>query len=162
LVEYQTISIALTGVGMIIALSYYALQIRNQNTTRQAQLFIQITNNLREEKFQNLLFEIRQWEANSIDDYMEKYRNPENMVKLNYVTSFFEGVGVLVKNKFLNPKLVYDLMAYFLFNYYGRFSPFIGDYRVRINRPKLWKNTEYLYQLMMEMYREEYGHEYSL
>lgn len=31
MVDYQTISIVLTGIGLMLALTYYALQIRNQN-----------------------------------------------------------------------------------------------------------------------------------
>ena len=36
MVDYQAVSIVLTGIGLIIALTYYALQIRNQNKTRTA------------------------------------------------------------------------------------------------------------------------------
>jgi len=157
----QTMSIVISSLGMIIALTYYALQIRNQNTTRQAQLLMQINNQLREEKFQNYLVEMRLWEAEDYDDMMEKYLNPEAQAKQNYVTSFFEGVGLLVERKLLDPKLVYDLMATYLFNYWNKAGKFLEEFRVRANRPEVWKKTENLYKLMMKMYEEEYGHEYA-
>jgi len=46
MVDYQAISIVLTGIGLMIALTYYALQIRNQNKTRTAQLLMQVYSRL--------------------------------------------------------------------------------------------------------------------
>ncbi len=64
MVNYQTLSIVLTGIGLIIALTYYSLQIRNQNKTRQAQLFMQIYNRWTDPTFQENYLEVtnREWE----------------------------------------------------------------------------------------------------
>lgn len=90
---------------------------------------------------------------------MEKYvKKPEALAKTNYVFSFFESVGVLVYRKLLDPQLVYDLMATYVFNTYGKGLPLRKEFRVRANRPEIWKHSEYLYHEMMKIYVQEYGH----
>ena len=42
--------------------------------TRQAQLLMQINNHLNEEKFQNYLVELRQWQVKGIEELMDKLR----------------------------------------------------------------------------------------
>ena len=168
MVDAQTISIIFAGVSIGVAAIYYTLTLRNtqraqklQLETRQAQLFMQINNHLREEKFQKYLVDLRLWEWEDLDDYLEKYMNPEALAKMNYVGSFFECVGVLVYNRLLEPKLVYDLMATYVFNTYGKSLPLLKEFRVRVNRPEIWKHAEYLYHEMMKIYVQEYGHEYE-
>ena len=52
-------------------------------------------------------------------------------------------------------------MGTYLFKYWVKAGPFLEEFRVRANRPGVWKNTEKLYQIMMKMYKEDYGHEYA-
>ncbi len=127
----------------------------------QARLLMQINNLLREEKFQNYLIDIRLREWEDFDDYMEKYHNQEAIAKNNYVTSFFSNVGVLVYYKLLDPKLVHDTIGSFLFNLVGKNLQFIEEFRARANRPELYWYIEYLYNEMMRIYVEKYGHEYE-
>jgi len=162
MVDYQTIGVLVAATSVVIGMVTWIIQNRESNITNQARLLMQINNHLREEKFQNYLVDIRLWEWEDLDDYFEKYvRNPEALAKYNYVSSFFEGVGVLVYNKLLDAKLVHDLMATDLFNLAGKFEPLGKEIRVRTNRPEMWKYTEYLYQEMMKVYVKEYGHEYD-
>lgn len=169
MVEASIVNLVELGVlvvGVIIAIQQLRDIKQTRETeleTRQAQLFMQIYNSLREEKFQNYLMELRQWKAKDYDEMMEKYgKNPDAIAKMNYVTSFFEGVGVLVEEGLLDIKLVYNLISTFLFNYWLSMPPeFFKEFRIRANRPKVWSHTELLYNKMMELYIEEVGHEYS-
>ena len=40
--SFEFLAIILTGLGLTASISYYAMVLRNQNKTRQAQLFMQI------------------------------------------------------------------------------------------------------------------------
>jgi hypothetical protein len=155
------VELGILGIGVVLALQ----QLRDIKETRQAQLFMQIYNHLRDEKFQNYLIELRQWDRITYDEIQEMHDKnpdlPEMMAKMNYVTSFFEGVGVLVDEGFLDIKLVFNLMATFLFNYWINMRPLVNEFRTRANRPEIWRHTEFLYQELMKLYVLEYGHEYS-
>ena len=44
MIQIEYLPIVLTGIGIIVSILYYAMVLRNQNTTRQAQLLMQINN----------------------------------------------------------------------------------------------------------------------
>ncbi|MHA2380835.1 MAG: DUF4760 domain-containing protein [Candidatus Thorarchaeota archaeon] len=159
--DIQTISVVIAAASVVIGVVTWVIQIREGNKMNQARLLMQINNLLREEKFQNYLLDIRLREWEDFDDYLEKYHNREAIAKNNYVTSFFANVGVLVYNKLLDPKLVHDTIGTFLFNLIGKNWPFIQEYRERFNRPELYWHIEYLYNEMMKIYVQTYGHEYD-
>jgi hypothetical protein len=163
MVDYQTIGVLIAAASVVIGVVTWVIQNRERNKMNQALLLMDMNNHLRDEKFQDYLVDLRLWEWEDYDEYVEKYiKNPEALAKHNYVISFFEGVGVLVYNKLLNPKQVHDLMATYLFNLFGnQFITFLKDFRVRAHRPEVWKHSEYLYHELMKIYVKEHGHEYA-
>lgn len=79
MVDYQTISIVLTGLGLMIALIYYSMQIRNQNKTRQAQLFMQIYDRWLDPDFLRYYVRSYKMEYEDLDDFNEKYSSREKL-----------------------------------------------------------------------------------
>ena len=116
MVDYQTISIVLTGIGMIIALTYYALQIRNQNKTRQTQMFMQLYNTRYEEKNANRFWRVMRLEWEDFDDYVEKYSvlaDPQEGVITDVSAEFayYDGLGILLKQNMVDRNTMYELMG---------------------------------------------------
>jgi len=112
--DYQTLSIVLTGIGMIIALTYYGLQIRNQNRTRQAQLFTTLYTTYQSQEFRNQWTAILKQEWTDFDDFWEKYgqdNNPEAWTAWQAVASFFHGIGILLKKGLLEIEVLDELLA---------------------------------------------------
>ena len=100
MVDYQTISIVLTGIGMMIALTYYALQIRNQNRTRQAQLIMQIYSRINTLELSRAILEILTWEFTDFEEFLQicdPLSKSDEAVILNYFMLTFEGAGTMVK-----------------------------------------------------------------
>jgi hypothetical protein len=113
IVDYQTISIVLTGTGLMIALTYYALQIRNQNKTRQAQLYMDLYKIVSSEDFRGKYSELMsQWEWEDLDDYRRKYDNtPEAGVKLYTLLRFYGGLNGLVKRRMIDVGLLGEILG---------------------------------------------------
>jgi len=177
MIELSMIRDLVAIFGVIAGFSYYVLTVRSaQKTreltlkaqkqtadTRQAQLLIQIYNHLLEDKFQtqyiDLLFRY-EWE--DYDDYREKFGDDmEFRAKLNYVCSFFEGVGVLVYRNLLDPQLVDDLMSSYVFQVWEKMGPIIKETQIRRNRPEFYDKFEYLYDETMKIYVREHGRRFS-
>ena len=150
MVDYQVMSIMLTGIGLIIALTYYALQIRNQNKTRQAQLLMQVYSRLDTTEKVRALQEVHLWEFNNINEYIEKYNNPEDYHKLGTLVLFFGGAGVLVRTGNLPIENVATLMGGLVVNMWKKFDPIKMDLRKLYGLPGWAYNWEYLYHKIIE------------
>jgi len=149
MVDYQSITISLAALGFLVATIYYILVLRNQNRTRQAQLFMQIYGVFRTEEFQDNFTEIVfSWKWNDYDDFIEKYgptTNPKAWRALGSVAGYFEGIGLMVNKKLIDISLVENLMSTHIIFFWEKIRPLSADMRRRLNRPQLdvWK--EYLY-----------------
>ena len=165
----EFLAIILTGLGLTTSIIYYASILRNANETqkmqletRQTQLFMYLYDKFCSESFKRSYFEVMSWEWDDVDDYFEKYgplTNPENEIKRQNVGSFFEGLGVLVKNKQISSELVDDLMSYLILTYWEKFEPITKEIRVKMNYPNFGEWVEYLYsevKLIAEKQHLEY------
>jgi hypothetical protein len=148
MVDYQTLSIVLTGTGMIIALTYYALQIRNQNKTRQVQMFMNLYATYSSPQFRRRYNDItfnRAYE--NYDDFWEKYgpvKNPEAFASWTSVAAFFQGLGVLVRKGLIEIGLVHDFLGSVIIDSWEVMSPAFIESRERY-KINLWDEFEYLY-----------------
>ena len=98
--DFDSPSIVLTGIGLIITLAYYALTIRNQNRTRQAQLLWSIYDSYRSIESRQQSNEISSWEWEDINDFFEKYgqqNNPEAWITWTSKAAYFNGIGILLR-----------------------------------------------------------------
>ncbi len=176
MIELSVIRDLVAIFGVIAGFSYYVLTVRNaQKTreltlkaqkqsadTRQAQLLMQLYAHLREDKFNAQYVGLFRYEWEDYDDYREKFGDDlEFRAMINSVCSFFEGVGVLVYRKFLDPQLVDDLMSSNIFRVWEKMGPVIKEIRFRRNRPELFDKFEYLYEEVMKIYIQEHGHRFS-
>jgi hypothetical protein len=158
MVDYQTVSIVLTGIGMIIALTYYGLQIRNQNRTRQTQLFMNLYTQMRSKEFVGDTRELSSWQWSDFEDFRAKYgsRTNKEANTLFYSTAnFFDGVGVLVEHGELDPKLVEELMSSWVIWFWEKFGEVIKEYR-RVSYPQYLEKVEFLYDKIKPLTAEEH------
>jgi len=101
----------MTGIGIIVAISYYTLALRNSNRTRQAQLFMQIlgqfnTSSMTESR--RFYFDV---ELSSFDDFMKMLADPEERKQLMLFGGFLEGLGVMIKRKIIDVEMIVDLIG---------------------------------------------------
>ena len=160
--DLNTLSILLTGIGLIIAIIYYTLTLNNTNKTRQAQLFMTVYNNHISIPSMTIMQEL-QWEWNwkDYDDFVTKYSYPNNMealVKFSHYFASLEGLGVLCKKGLIDPELVYDSQYTSIIHNWEKFLPIIEELRLRMNTPHLYEDPEYLYNQMIRI-RTKRGHQ---
>jgi hypothetical protein len=148
MVEIETISIFLTGISVSLAAIYYALTLRRQQQTRNAQAFIQLYQNAIDQGYiQSLSEAIWLQEGKDFEEWWEKYGPEHNMeffVRWYRGIVFYESVGILVKNKIVDLALVDDLMSGPVLITWERYEPIIRGIREKYGYPHFQEWQEYL------------------
>ena len=152
--------IVLTGIGIIVAIIYYTLTLRNatktqqmQLETRQAQLLMNIMNTFRSTEFRTQWHLI--WERIDLDtdSFSEEMQNSlELRTAWTSVMTYFESVGVLVRNQMINIGLIHSLMGLSIKSLWEGFEHFIIKDREYLRgfstssySQDAWDDFEYLY-----------------
>ena len=148
LTEIQTAYYMVAATGVLIEAAYYVLNMRVTLQTRQAQLFMPIYSTYHSDEYMKAYSEIMRWKWENYDDYINKYgpeSNPEAYIMYRKVFGFFEGVGVLVRRRLIDPSLVDDLMSGAIVQYWERFESILLERRRSLNWPQVGEQIEYLY-----------------
>jgi hypothetical protein len=162
LLDVQTISIVIAASGLFVAAVNQILSRRRAEKTeqltletRQAQLFMQVYNRWNTPDIQRAYGSFRflyMPDVKDYEDYLQKYsirngdsNNLEPWVQGNLLSTYFEGLGVLVKKGLIDVDLVEDLFSRRIEWFWETFSPLIPLARNRQNDPKLYDSIEYLY-----------------
>ena len=144
----------LQTAGILVGIVYYVTIMRNQQRTReltlkaqeqatetrQAQLFMQIYDKFIDYGRTEINTEVFNFEWKDNEDFWSRYSfeaDPEAYRKWNNVAGFFEGVGVLVKRKLIDPEVVDDLMSWSTLSFWEKYGPVIIDGRKRLNMPMM-------------------------
>jgi len=164
MVTLETLSIVFTGLSVSLAAFYYISTLRNTNKTqqmqletRQAQLFMQLYNRL-DKDFSRSFFTVLKWEWTDYDDYLKKYgwkNNVEAHLEWEYLCDYLEGMGVLVREEYINIHLVALLNSAMIRSIWEKFSPIILETRKRDNWPRYMIEYEYLHNALIE-YSQKY------
>ena len=166
MVDYSTLAIVLTGLGLTASILYYAMVLRNTNKTqqlaletRQAQLFMHIYYTWSSRENINIRRELRTWTWTDYDDFIQKYgeaNNPEAWSSFQELANFYEGIGVLIKRKLIDPAFVDDLMSGETLWGWVKFGVIVREYRVRKNAPYFYEFWEYLYNAVSAIAHEQH------
>ena len=152
MIEY--LPLVLTGIGIIVSILYYTSVLRNANKTRQSQLFTNIYN----QSFANPDFlkavrviQIKGTQINDADDLARAYDwfnpkpdDPEFLEAWSYVSSFFEGLGVFVREGLIPIRLIALTMTGLTLSVWSVQSPYLEAERARFGATRLWSEWEYL------------------
>jgi hypothetical protein len=161
MIELSVVRDLVAIFGVIAGLSYYIFTVRNQERSRQAQLFISIYNNHISTPTMSITLEmLMEWEWEDFDDFLNKYALPNNreaMVKMSHYFASLEGMGILCKNGLINPELVYDSQYATIIAMWEKFLPVIEEMRINLKAPQMYEDPEYLYNEMVQM-RAKRGH----
>jgi hypothetical protein len=163
----ESLPLILTGIGIIVSILYYASVLRNANRTRelqlkaqkqavetrQAALFMSIYETHTNPEFRKKITEIQQQTWNNLDEFIEKFgpeSNPDAYSNRIAVSSFFEGIGFLVKRDLVDISMVHNLLGISVVHTWEKIGPVFIDARVRVNEPYLYLDFEYLYNEILK------------
>jgi hypothetical protein len=146
----QTVAIAITSVGVLLAAIYYVLQIRHQTKLRQTDMVMRLYATFGSAEFQKAYQEVLNLEFEDYADFRKRYpaSNAEAAAARMTVYVFFEGVGVLVRRKLISMDLVDDLLSTNILVTWEKVKPIVEGWRKRSGRAENWEWFEYLYDEM--------------
>ena len=166
MIQIEYLPIVLTGIGIIVSILYYASVLRNQNKTRQAQLFMQIYEKWYDPTFSRNTAELRSWEWEDVEEFDRKYGpdvNPEGYSKFLSYIRFFQGVGVLLQQGLIDVSLVGEMMPATVISAYQRYELILRDHRSRNQETRrLWEPVEYLYNEVLKYEEQQVKKENSI
>jgi len=150
--SFELLAIILTGLGLTASITYYAMVLRNQNKTRQAQLFMQVHSQWKDRAFIKGFYDmLNNWEWENIEDFWAKYGqnvNEEAFITAAEVCFHFEGVGQLLRDGLIDIDLVDSMYSTRAIDLWEKLYPIAKYLRAQAfgrPNPDYYKNFEYLY-----------------
>lgn len=150
LVFLQSVSYIAAAVGVCIAAIYYVLNLRTAIKTREAQLFMQVFDRFREQDFWEGINETRKAEFDEFLEWTQTKMSFDEFNKLNSISAYFEGVGVLLKRGYIDVDLINDFMPITILTYFENIKPYIQWRIDRSSSTYRWKNYQYLYRVVKD------------
>lgn len=155
MVDYQTISIVLTGIGMIIALTYYTITLRNANRTRQKELLLE-RNKIGLEyirSWADVVF-VQDWK--NLAELQEKYpwdTHFEERARVLYILNVYNSLGLLLKEKVTEPHLMFKMFPPpAVISTWKKYEAWIQEVRELSNDPQEYDGFEFLYNEVRRLY----------
>jgi len=163
LAEIQAAYYMVAATGVLVAAIYYVfnmratLQIRReanrtqrqQLETRQAQMFMGIYTQITTKEFTSAWQKVMNSQWRNYDEWQELWKDPEFQNAAQIVGTYYEGVGVLVKEGLLDIRWVALLMCGGTRMYWEKMKPAIEEGRRAMGFPRWMSETEYLYDELM-------------
>ena len=184
LVELQTIAYIAQTVGVVGTLTAAFIAVRSyinankrseeankkeQETrdrdldTRQAQLLMQIYDRVNNRDFTRDWGETNYfWKWTDNKDYWKKYgTNPEEYPKLKSVIDTYEGIGAILENKLVDPKMIYGVLRFDPILYWEKFSPLMKEFAERAGESMMYPGFELLCNEMRRQYELAHGYKFG-
>lgn len=162
MIEY--LPLILTGIGLIVAVIYYTLTLRNATKTRQTQMFMQLYNTRIEERNADRFWRVMRLEWKDFDDYVEKYSikadTTENAPRdLSAELAYYDGLGILLRKNMVDWDIMYELMGLRSIMLWFKVETIVKGMREAVgfmaSGHDLAMNFEYLANEMIEMKKEK-------
>ena len=167
-ITYQMVLSTLQTVGLLVGIAYYITIMRNaQKTremtlkaqehateTRQAQLSMQLVNGWSQPHLVEARAFYQKLGTTSYDEYVNLWKNPETEMQMRLWGCYCEGIGVLVRENYLDIKIVAGLLGGVVKNDWENIKDHTYKMRNISGMPRMWIEWEYLYHAMMK-YAEE-------
>jgi len=110
MVELSAVRDIVTIFGVIAGFTYYTMTVRHQNSSRKAQLFIEMYRDFKRPDVQKAYNDIvHVWEWENYEDFQIKYGRLSNWDEFNkymLVYSIYEGLGVLIYRNLIDVKMM--------------------------------------------------------
>jgi hypothetical protein len=162
LVILQSVSYVAAAIGVVLAAVNYVItsrreEKRSQQTleTRQAQMFMNIYQQVTSKDYiqaMNKAFEDTQW--STWEELQDHWKDKEFREAFNVIGTYYEGLGVLVREGFLNIRLVALLICGSTLRYWGKLGPIVMDARKGMAYSRFASESEYLYDELVKYLKE--------
>jgi hypothetical protein len=146
LAEIQAAYYMVAATGVLVAAVFYALNLRATLQTRQAQLLVTLQKDMNdyEGNLRNRELSYMKWD--SYDDFEKKYGsdiNPTSYAMRISSWSWYNNLGILLKQKLLDENIVYDSVGSSVIMAWTQWEPIIREQRKRYMGPNLYEHWEH-------------------
>ena len=166
-ITYQMVLSTLQTIALIVGIIYYLIIMRNSQRnqeltleTRQAQMFMQIYHRLNDPYLQKAIIILHGVDFKDIDDFLSKSNSEtaegrELKESITAFISYYEGVGVLVREGLIDIRYVALLICGMTKNTWEKFKDIAPKIREQPGMKRWASEWEYLYNELMK-YLEEH------
>jgi len=150
MLDIPSISAIVAALGLIVGVVLAMLELRNVAKRRQMELILNIYSSFGTREYVDAWEKIRTRETKDYNEYIKEY----GWADVTQVSSVFEGLGVLLRRKFLDIDLVRELLSESTKMTWEKVKPIIEDARRQIAQRKIgeyipvYQSWEYLYNEM--------------
>jgi hypothetical protein len=163
----EVVALVLTGLSIAASIIYYANVLSNANKTqklqletRRTQIFMQLHQSKYDQEGLEAIFKLMNLEWENFEDYMEKHSgiggHYEIAAALESWISYFDGLGILVKDNVIDLDMVYNIAFSRILFVWFKFETIIKGFR---NPPLGWpdygQHLEYLANEMIKIRRQQ-------
>ena len=145
--DITSVSAIVAAAGVLVGVVLTVIELRNLVKQRKSDLLMRLHLAFSTKENSEAVLKYLSTEYKDYDDFVMKYGLPfaEGPVQTVFVVvgNFFEGIGVLLKNKFVDIDLVTELFAVELF--WQKWKPLVEGTRKQFGNPQLLEWFEYLY-----------------
>jgi len=175
-ITYQMVLSTIQTAGILMGIVYYIFNMRNQQRTReltlkaqeqtletrQSQLFMNIYNqSYANPEFIKAVRKVHTTQWNDYEEWINLYdyhnlspADPEFVDAFSHVAMFYEGLGVFVKERLIDIRLVALTMTNMTRSTWEKIVPFIEEHRKKTSFPRFLSEFEYLYDELMRYVEE--------
>jgi hypothetical protein len=160
--DVQTLTVIITGISIVIGIIVFILSRRQELETRQAALFMQVHSRWNSRDFTKAYGAVRYKDSEEewMDTIQRVFEDPnrknpdidlDDFADHQMLSTFFEGLGILVKKDLVDLSLVEDLFAGRIIWYYEtQVKPIAEEARKHLRDTTLYDSIEYLYNSMKQ------------
>ena len=139
--------LVLTGIGIIVAIIYYTLTLRNASKTRELQIFMAIVNDLNSQEKRTTYAETLYEDVQGYDDFIERYSgdtNPQHYGKRSSLWWTYNSIGILLKQGQIPIDVIDNLVGLSVVLQWKKWGDIILEHRERRNWDNYYTGFEYL------------------
>ena len=155
--DVQTIGVLVTGTSVTIAAIYYAIILREQARNRRIALTNSVVQQVSSEAGVRSVIEQFQMKWRDIEDFRAKYDsdvNLDNSTKRHSYWIQMDTLGYLLKNKLVEPDIIYISGGWMAMMLWVRFKPLIEELRRTEMGMDAYSYFEFLAKEMFRMKME--------
>lgn len=147
MVDISTISIVIASIGVLAGVIYYILDIRHQSRLRQTESLIRLSPwfNMSAKEVQEAISQVCSIRYENYEDYLQKYSGKPENVTFKVLGNYFEGIGILVHRKLVDPDIVYDFWGDIIISTWEGNKPLVDGMRNDSGDAETFAFWEYLY-----------------
>ncbi len=144
--DVQTVSVIIASASVVGSAIYYLLETRHQRKIRLTESIIMLSPwlNLDGKAVQEAINDVRSLEYADYDDYLEKYAGKPEQTSLRMLGNYFEGIGMLVYMKLVEPDVVFNFWGDVVESVWDRNEELIHGIRKDIGTQFSFQYWEYL------------------